>query len=195
MLVLCYVFAQKKKKEQIYTRSQGSAAVAATYADCIWTWSSKWGALCTEDSHLGLVVPGLRLLIRITAVGSSYVGAGRSVVSSSLPPCFLSSYLLPRLPLSFSALARFASRHCAHSLPESIPSKLYEATQLLLCPRGGRRCVRALGQGGSGLRTDGQPARGFPLLICWPFTRPSPLSPRPPEQKTGWTACEGFHCQ
>lgn len=85
----------------------------------------------------------------------------------------------PPLPCSVSVLARFAPRHCAYSLPESIPSKLYEATQLLALPSGGRRCIRALGQGGSELWTDGKAARGLPLVFMLLFSADPLQAPHP----------------
>lgn len=133
----------------------------------------------TGDSHLGLVVPGFRLLIRITAVREQpcWRRTIRRVLNSPSP--------LPHtpalLPLSFSVLARFASGRCACSLPECIPSKLYVATQALRCPQGAtlRKSTRTRRLGG--LRTDGRTtSQRFASGLCALLSMPTPPLRIPP---------------
>lgn len=149
--------------------------------------AAKRTALCsvhwaqwTGNSHLGLVVPGLRLLIRITAVGRSPVGAGRSVVSSSLAHSHPFSHPL-RFLCRLVWLLGIVHAACQNASHQSSTRPHSYCVALR-----GRRCIRAHGRGGSGFRTDGQPVSGLSLFVSAdPLQTPHPFSTPPPSKKTG----------
>lgn len=94
--------------------------------DCLWTSTKQKSNLCsgqwTGYSHLGLLVSGLRFVIKMTVFGNSPFGCRGSVVPSSLSPSLGWLTLLPG--------------HCVHSLSVTISSQLYEAHYFNVPPGG-----------------------------------------------------------
>lgn len=136
--------------------------------------------MCTADSAQETLTLASLFLASDYSLESQRSGA--ALLAEDDLPCPHPS----ALPLSFSVLARFASRHCACSLPESIPSRLYEATRLLRGPQEAtlRNSTRTRSLGA----LDGWPTSqrfasgGSALLFCRPLTNPSPFLRAPPKE-------------